>query len=100
LLRLADVGGVRNLLHVAAPSGDPSSQLLTLMRRQGAETEGLRVDIQDGAVLLSGQAEGWFDRDAAERLAWTLPAVHAVTNRITLPAEAVEPDDGGGVPSS
>lgn len=99
LLRLSDIGDVRNLIHVAMPSGDPASQLLTLMRREGAETHGVQVGLHDGAVELSGQAAGWFDRDAAERLAWTLPGVHAVTNRIALPEGAAQPDGDEGAPA-
>jgi osmotically-inducible protein OsmY len=98
-LRLSSVNDVRNLVHVALPSGDPASQLLTLMRRQGAETRGVQVKLHEGAVELSGQAAGWFDRDAAERLAWTLPGVHAVTNRIALPEGAVQPEAGEGAPA-
>lgn len=95
LLRLSSVGDVRNLVHVALPVGDPARQLLALMRRQGAETQGVQVNLQDGAVELSGQAAGWFDRDAAERLAWTLPGVHAVTNLIALPEGAADPEGDG-----
>ncbi|MGZ6040037.1 MAG: BON domain-containing protein, partial [Phenylobacterium sp.] len=43
LLRLSSVSDVRNLAHVALPAGDPASQLLALMRRQGAETQGVQV---------------------------------------------------------
>jgi osmotically-inducible protein OsmY len=95
LLRLSSVSDVRNLAHVALPAGDPAHQLLALMRRQGAEPQGVLVKVQDGAVELSGQAAGWFDRDAAERLAWTLPGVRAVINRITLPDGAADPEANG-----
>jgi osmotically-inducible protein OsmY len=54
------------------------------------------VSVADGVVALSGKAESWFDRDVAERLAWTLPGVHAVTNRIALPRGAAEPEAGDG----
>lgn len=44
------------------------------------------------AKALSGKAAGWFGRDAAERLAWTLPGVRSVNSRIMLPPDAVQPD--------
>jgi hypothetical protein len=96
LLRLANVADVRTLLHVALPAGDPTRQLLMLIRRQGVATEGLQVTVLDGAVALSGNAENWFDRDLTERLAWTLPGVRAVTNCIALPPGAAEPEAGDG----
>ena len=95
LRRLSGVSDVRNLAHVASPAGDPAGRLLALMRRQGAETTGLLAIVRDGKVELSGQAAAWFDRDAAERLAWTLPGVHAVINRITLPEGTADPEANG-----
>ncbi len=98
LLRLANVANVRNLLHVALPSGDPARQFLTLLRRQDVTTEGLQIAVLNGVAALSGKAESWFDRDVAERLAWTLPGVHAVTNRIAVPPGVPEPEAGDGTP--
>lgn len=98
LLRVANVADVRNLLHVALPSGDRAGRLRALMERQGVAMEGLQVAVRDGVVVLSGKSESWFDRDAAERLAWTLPGVHAVDNRIVLPPGAAEPGTGDGMP--
>lgn len=94
LLRLPNVPTVRNLLHVALPPGDPVRQLLALMQREGVATQGLQVTVLNGVVTLAGEAESWFDRDVAERLAWTLPGVHAVTSRIALPAGAPDPEAG------
>jgi osmotically-inducible protein OsmY len=99
LLRLANVADVRNLLHVALPSGDPARQLLVLLRRQGVGAEGLQIAVRGGVVALSGKAESWFDRDVAERLAWTLPGVHAVTNQVDLPPDAAVPEAGDGIPA-
>lgn len=100
LLRLPEVLDVRNHLHVAAPVGDLRTQLRILLETHDVEAGGIVIEEADGALTLSGTATGWFDRDAAERLAWTLPGVASVTNRIVLPPDAVEPDDGSaGLPS-
>ena len=92
LLRLPEVADVRNHLQVATPAGDLWTQLITLLEREDVPTAGLTIAAESGAIVLSGQAAGWFDRDAAERLAWTLPGVRSVDNRITLPPDAVQPD--------
>jgi len=99
LLRIPEVLNVRNHLHVAAPAGDLRTQLLALLQREDVPVAGMKIETEDGAVVLSGRAASWFDRDAAERLAWTLPGVHSVENRITLPPDAVQPDaDSAGNP--
>lgn len=98
LLQLAEVADVHNHLRVPPPAGDLRSQLLALLAREGVGLPQLEVRSDDGAVTLYGRAEAWFDRDAAERAAWTLPGVRAVTNRIALPEGAVTPEDGGDSP--
>ena len=99
LLRIPEVLDVRNHLHVGASAGDTRTQLLALLQRKDVPAAGLRIEETGGTVVLSGEAASWFDRDAAERLAWTLPGVRAVENRLTLPPSAVEPDvDGAGNP--
>lgn len=99
LLRLPEVLDVHNHLQVAAPAGDLRTQFLALLEREDVPTAGITIAAEGGAVILSGRAAGWFDRDAAERLAWTLPGVRSVDNRITLPPDAAEPDvDDAGNP--
>lgn len=99
LLRLPDVLDVHNRLHVATTGGDLRTQLLALLEREHVSTAGVQIEAQEGALALSGQAASWFDRDAIERLAWTLPGVRSVANRLALPPGAVEPDgDGADMP--
>ncbi|WP_409634111.1 BON domain-containing protein [Phenylobacterium sp.] len=92
LLRHPEVLDVRNHLHVAEPLGDIRTRLLVLLEREDVPTDGLKVAERDGVVTLSGTVAGWFDRDAAERLAWSVEGVRAVENRIQLPVGAVRPD--------
>lgn len=92
LLRLPEVLDVHNYLQAPAPAGDIRGQLLARLEQADVVATEVRIEEAGGAVVLSGEIASWFDRDAVERLAWTLPGVHSVENRITLPPDAVEPD--------
>jgi osmotically-inducible protein OsmY len=96
LLQLREVEDVHNFLRVAPPPGDVVAQLRGVLAREGVQIPDLQIDARDGELTLRGHAQGWFDRDAAERLAWTLPGVRQVANRIELPAGAVEPEPPTG----
>jgi osmotically-inducible protein OsmY len=93
LLRLAEVSDVRNLLHVRG-SGGPMERLIHLLAREHVTIGGLSAELRDGELELSGAAQSWFDRDAAERLGWTLPSVRTVANHITFPEETAPPEGG------
>ncbi len=97
LLDLPEVLDVHNYLDVQPPGDGLADHLIAVLAREGVAAPGLRIAIDDGVVTLSGEAESWFDRDAMDRLAWALPGVREVVNRMTLPPGAVEPDrDAGG----
>jgi osmotically-inducible protein OsmY len=100
LLQLPQVTDVHNYLRVAPPPGDLRTQLIAMLAREDVRLPALEVQARDGDIAIHGRAETWFDRDAAERLAWTLPGVRAVSNHLVLPEDAVTPDadDGGGLP--
>lgn len=99
LLQLEAVRDVRNHLRLPPPPGDPRAQLIALLERENVRLPHLEVQVRGGELALYGRAEAWFDRDAAERLAWTLPGVTAVANGIVLPQGAVTPEDGGDSPA-
>lgn len=100
LLQLVEVEDVHNHLRVAPPPGDLRTKLVALLAREHVRLPVIEVMGKDGEIDLYGRADAWFDRDAAERLAWTLPGVRAVTNHIALPQGAVTPDadSGEGLP--
>lgn len=94
LLQLPEVVDVHNFLRVPAPAaGELPERLAGLLEQQGVGIEDLAVEATEGDVILRGRAAGWFDRDAAERLAWSLPGVRAVSNQIELPPGAAVPED-------
>lgn len=92
LLALPEVLDVHNYLDVTPPCEGLKAQLLALLAAEAVSTAELGVAVERGVVTLSGQASSWFDRDAMDRLAWTLPGVREVVNQVALPAGAVEPD--------
>jgi osmotically-inducible protein OsmY len=91
ILRLPQVNEVRNELRTPLPALDLSARLRALLQAEAVVASGIRIEAQDGVIRLAGEAEGWFDRDAAERLAWTLPGVRTVINEIAIPPDAPDP---------
>jgi osmotically-inducible protein OsmY len=92
ILRLPQVLEVRNELALPAPEGDLPSQLRQLMESEGVAVAGLTIEPIEGGLRLRGQAQGWFDRDATDRLAWSLPGVREVINEISIPPDAPDPE--------
>ncbi len=92
ILRLPQVSEVRNELEIPPPAGDLAEQLRTLLKAEGVAADDFTILAEGGAVTLAGEAGGWFDRDAAERLAWTLPGVRKVVNEIRIPPDAANPE--------
>jgi osmotically-inducible protein OsmY len=99
LLAIPEVSDVHNQLRVLESAGDLRTRLRSLLDSEDVKADAIEVVVHGGDVTLSGMAPSWFDRDSAERLAWTVPGVRSVLNRIGLPPDAVVPDDeGSGMP--
>jgi hypothetical protein len=62
------------------------------MESEGVAVAGLTIEPTEGGLRLRGEAQGWFDRDAADRLAWSLPGVREVLNEISIPPDAPDPE--------
>ena len=54
--------------------------------------EGIKVQVQDGLVTLSGKVDWWYQKDAAEDAVRKLVGVVMVSNHITI-KPAVKPED-------
>jgi osmotically-inducible protein OsmY len=54
--------------------------------RRNAEIDAKRITVETrgGEVILSGAVRSWAERQEAERVAWTMPGVTKVENRITI----------------
>jgi osmotically-inducible protein OsmY len=42
------------------------------------------VTVQDGRVILDGKVKAWYERELAERTAWSAPGVISVEDRISI----------------
>jgi len=42
------------------------------------------VAVEGGMVKLEGRVKAWYERDLAERAAWSVPGVRDVDDRLTL----------------
>jgi osmotically-inducible protein OsmY len=85
--KLTGVVGVVNQIRVASPV-----QALTvretiqkaLHRNTDIEAARITVETDGGRVILGGKVRAWYERDIAERAAWSTPGVVEVQDRITI----------------
>ncbi|MDB5729513.1 MAG: hypothetical protein JWQ00_2718 [Noviherbaspirillum sp.] len=54
--------------------------------RRNAEIDANQIDVEthDGEVVLKGTVHSWFEREEAERAAWSAPGVKKVEDHITI----------------
>ena len=54
--------------------------------QRSAEVEASRITVQTegGRVVLSGKVRAWYERDIAERAAWSAPGVTEVQDQLTI----------------
>lgn len=87
LRRLRGVRGVTNLVEVVPPAPPSAEQTVgdlrrALRRRTG--TEAVTVELAGATVVLHGEVRSWWERDEAERVAWSAPGVRAVDDRLVV----------------
>lgn len=85
---LTGVKGVSNLIEVRAPKVSPDEVKArieeALERSAELDARRIRVEAQDGKVILSGTVRSWVEREEAESAAWATRGVTDVENRITI----------------
>jgi osmotically-inducible protein OsmY len=87
--KLYGVVGVSNLIEVkpqVSKAEVKSSIEAALKRLAEVDASRIRVETEDGKVVLSGSVRSWFEREEAERAAWAAPGVRAVEDRIAIAA--------------
>jgi osmotically-inducible protein OsmY len=56
----------------------------TLQRSAELEASRITVETEGGRVILKGKVNAWYERDIAERAAWSAPGVTEVQDRLTI----------------
>ena len=85
--KVAGVRGVVNHLKIKprVSVGEVSSKIEEALRRN-AELDARRITVSatDGKVHLYGSVRSWFEREEAERAAWSSPGVAEVIDHISI----------------
>ena len=87
--KLVGVVGVSNLVEVkpAVSKAEVKSSIEAALKRLAeVDANRIRVETEDGRVILSGSVRSWFEREEAERAAWAARGVRSVEDRIAIAA--------------
>ena len=84
---LSGIRGVTNVIeikpHVAA--SDVHRKIMDSLKRNAeVEADSIRVVVDNGKVILEGKVKAWYERNLAERAAWSAPGVKAVEDRLSI----------------
>ncbi|MFI6266990.1 BON domain-containing protein [Micromonospora sp. NPDC051006] len=85
--RLRGVRGITNLIEVRPPAPTDADRILREVRRalgRAAGTRGVSVAVDGDTLVLSGVVRSWWERDQAERVAWSAPGVRAVETQLLV----------------
>jgi osmotically-inducible protein OsmY len=85
--KLTGVIDVLNQIRVASPvrASEVKEKIQKALERS-ADVEASRITVQTegGRVVLSGKVRAWYERDIAERAAWSAPGVTEVQDHLTI----------------
>ena len=84
---LSGVAGVANLIRVNSPV--PVAEVRQKIQKalqRSADLDASRITVQseNGKVILNGKVHAWYERDIAERAAWSAPGVTEVQDHILV----------------
>jgi osmotically-inducible protein OsmY len=85
--KLTGVKAISNLVTIKPRPNvsDIKQRIETALKRNAElEADSIRVSVLDGRVTLNGKVKAWYERDLAERTAWSAPGVTAVDDRINI----------------
>jgi osmotically-inducible protein OsmY len=86
---LSGVVGVANLIRVSAPVAVTEVKekiQKALLRNAELDASRITVHTDGGRVVLGGKVHAWYERDVAERAAWSAPGVTQVQDDIQIEA--------------
>ncbi len=85
--KLTGVKGLSNEIKVKPQVRvtDIKQRIETALKRNAeVEADAIKVTVQDGRVILDGKVKAWYERELAERTAWSAPGVISVEDRISI----------------
>jgi osmotically-inducible protein OsmY len=88
--RLPGIEHVENKIQVVSPIGHPNPEEVrrsieeSLRRHSEVEAHGIQVVIHRSRVILEGKVKSWADASEAERIAWDMPGIQEVENRLDV----------------
>ncbi|MCM0678841.1 BON domain-containing protein [Micromonospora phytophila] len=85
--RLRGVRGVTNLVEVrpaTRPDAERTRRDIQRALVRGIGTERVTVEVHGDTVVLGGVVRSWWERDQAERTAWSAEGVRAVRDRLLV----------------
>ena len=85
--RLSGIAGISNLIEVIprAAVHDVKERITAALKRNAElEADTIGVVVGDDRVVLKGRVKSWYERELAERAAWSVPGVRAVEDRLTV----------------
>lgn len=66
-------------------AGDIKMKIESALKRNAdLEAQSIKVSVNNGRVTLDGKVKAWYERDLAERTAWSAPGVTFVEDRIQI----------------
>ena len=84
---LTGVAGIANLIRVNSPVEIPEiREKIQKALHRSADLDASRITVQHhgGRVVLGGKVHAWYERDIAERAAWSAPGVTEVQDLIQI----------------
>ncbi|MBV8763681.1 MAG: BON domain-containing protein [Hyphomicrobiales bacterium] len=85
--KLSGVVGVSNKIEVTprVQASDVKTKIVAALERNAdIEANAIKVAVEGGGVKLEGRVKAWYERNLAERAAWSVPGVRDVDDRLTL----------------
>jgi osmotically-inducible protein OsmY len=85
--KLTGVKGLSNEIKVKPQVRitDIKQRIETALKRNAeVEADAIKVTVQEGRVILDGKVKAWYERELAERTAWSAPGVISVEDRISI----------------
>jgi osmotically-inducible protein OsmY len=85
--KLAGIKGILNDIRIKSKpqASDIKQRIETALKRNAdLEADSIKVSVFNGRVKLDGRVKAWYERDLAERTAWSAPGVVSVEDHINI----------------